>query len=69
MDVANAARSPADTFGVTDVASSGAFLEACTCWKTRLAMNSRKGVCQMPPWVADSTPFDILTDEVFAAKL
>jgi len=44
MDFANAARSPAGTFGVTDVAPSGAFLDACTCWKTRLAMNSRNGV-------------------------
>ena len=44
MDFANAARSLAGTFGVTDVAPSGAFLDACTCWKTRLAMNSRNGV-------------------------
>ena len=43
-DFANAARSPAGAFGATDVAPSGAFLDACTCWKTRLAMNSRNGI-------------------------
>jgi hypothetical protein len=44
MDFANAARSPAGAFGVTDLAPSGSFLDACTCWKTRLAMNCRNGV-------------------------
>ena len=44
MDFANAARSPTGTFGAMDVAPSGAFLDAWTCWKTMLAMNSRNGV-------------------------
>jgi hypothetical protein len=30
-------------------ASAGPFCEACTCWKRRVAMKSRNGVCQMPP--------------------
>jgi hypothetical protein len=48
MDFANAARSPAGTFGVTDVASSGAFLEAWTCWKTSVIV--RAGVVLPCDW-------------------
>jgi hypothetical protein len=44
IDRAKAARSPSAA-----PASAGPFCEACTCWKRRVAMKSRNGVCQMPP--------------------
>src|SRR5689334_6611640 len=48
---ANAARSPDNPFSVvTGIAATRLdLLDACTCWKTRLARNAMKGACQMPP--------------------